>query len=349
MKNRLFVSVVHCVCLLALLGTVAGGCDKEKPAVFSTSGTVEGKEVNVSSMIAGRIESICCREGDAVRKDQLLVELESDELKASVAKAKASVEKARADIEVYASSIESARADVAGFEAKIKSASAEVEKSDANLAEAKLELERAETLVSRNAVSKASYDLAKTAYRTSLANVDAAGAGKNAAVAAKAAAVSRLKNMEDQLVSARANLKVAEAEVDLSMAKLAQARILSPMDATIVYLALEKGEIADPGVALMTLVDLSNLYVRVDVEETAVPEISLQAPVQIRVQGLSDRTLPGRVVEIGPYGGFATQRDVFRGRQDIKTFRVKIGVDNSDGILKPGMSVVADISLGGRK
>ena len=72
----------------------------------------------------------------------------------------------------------------------------------------------------------------------------------------------------------------------------------------------------------------------------------LNAVAMIRTEGESKRVFKGRVSEIGRYAEFATQRDVLRGRQDIKTFRVKIDIDDPAGILKPGMTVEAEIMKG---
>ncbi|MDO8426936.1 MAG: hypothetical protein Q7T24_05425, partial [Deltaproteobacteria bacterium] len=55
--------------------------------------------------------------------------------------------------------------------------------------------------------------------------------------------------------------------------------------------------------------------------------------------GMPERVFAGRITEIGAVGAFATQRDVTRGRSDIKTFRVKAGVEKPEGLLKPGMTV----------
>jgi HlyD family secretion protein len=63
----------------------------------------------------------------------------------------------------------------------------------------------------------------------------------------------------------------------------------------------------------------------------------------VTVESRPGKVFRGRVSEIGRYAEFATQRDVTRGRQDIKTFRVKIKVDDKEGILKPGMTVSVEI------
>ena len=104
-----------------------------------------------------------------------------------------------------------------------------------------------------------------------------------------------------------------------------------------------KKEHATAGATIMTVVDPANLYVRIDLEETAVAAVPLHAAARITAEGLPGKEFAGRVIEIGRYAEFATQRDVTRGRQDIKTFRVKVKPDDPGGLLKPGMTVFAEI------
>jgi HlyD family secretion protein len=92
------------------------------------------------------------------------------------------------------------------------------------------------------------------------------------------------------------------------------------------------------GVTIMTIVDTKDIWVRVDVEETTVAKIKLGNTAYIKVDAFPNEEFKGRVMEINSEGEFATQRDVRRGKQDIKTFRVKVKIDEPKGILKPGMS-----------
>jgi multidrug resistance efflux pump len=320
-----------------------------RPAVFRTTGVIEGTEVNVSAMITGRIVRKCCREGDAVQQGQVLVELESDELKAAMEQAAAGIEKAKADKRVNAAAIESARANVAGAEADIEDAVAEIEKARAGMEEKKRELQRYEALYQRQIVPKATYDVALTAHETAVADYRAATAKLTATQSKKSAARAQLRTAENQLQAAEAGLAEAAADQAVVKARLEQTVLTSPIAGTIVFDALETGEAVSPGVAILTIVDLSRLYARIDVEETRVGEISINQPVTLHTDSAPDRIFKGTVSEIGRYAEFATQTDVTRGRQDIKTFKVKIDVPDTGGYLKPGMTVVVEMPLQGAK
>jgi HlyD family secretion protein len=75
--------------------------------------------------------------------------------------------------------------------------------------------------------------------------------------------------------------------------------------------------------------------------------VVLDGRASVTAEGLPGRVFKGKISEIGRYAEFATQRDVVRGREDIKTFRVKVRVEDPDGLLKPGMTVEVAIPVKG--
>jgi HlyD family secretion protein len=310
---------------------------------IQTTGVVEGLEVNISAMVPGTIAKEWCKEGNPVREGDTLIELESEDLQASVEEALAAVEKAKAEIRVSDSTIKASKANITNAEAEIKNAEADVEKARAQMGEAKRHMERLQALYEREVISKESSEMAATDYDTTVASYDASKAKLMAAASNRDAAAAQLATAENQLDSAKANLGQSEANVSYARAKLAQTIIKSPISGTVVFKALEQGEWVSPGVTILTIVDLSHLYIRADVEETTVGDIALGGEALIKAEGSIVRVFKGRVSEIGRYAAFATQKDVTRGRQDIKTFRVKIAVEDSGEFLKPGMTVEVEI------
>lgn len=308
-----------------------------------TSGIVEGIEVNLASKVQGRISEICCNEGDSVKQGQAAVRLESSDLEASLEQAAAGVERARADIRNTEAGIENAKANVRNTEAGIKGAEADLEKARVEAEEAKRDRDRAAELFKKDFVSKSSYDQAVAAYDSAVAAQRASASKLNAASAGRNAAAAQVEASFSQLNSSKARLKEAEAGLAFSRSKLGDTTIYSPVSGTIVYKALEKGETVNPGSVILTIVELDNLYVRADIEETLVSTVVLGSDASVTVESMPGKVFRGRVSEIGRYAEFATQRDVTRGRQDIKTFRVKIKVDDKEGILKPGMTVSVEI------
>lgn len=215
-----------------------------------------------------------------------------------------------------------ARAGVARAQANIKSSEAEAERSRVQMEESGRQSERAKELFRKEFISKADLDLAGSAYETS--------------AAAHRASMS-------QLDSAKAGLMEASANLAFNKARLEDTIIKAPLSGTVIFRALEKGETVAPGSAILTIADMDNLYVRTDIDEASIGNVTLNADAVIKAAGLPGKLFKGKVSEIGRYAEFATQRDVARGRQDIKTFRVKIRLDDTKGLLKPGMTVEVEI------
>ena len=141
-----------------------------------------------------------------------------------------------------------------------------------------------------------------------------------------------------KLGQSRAAVSSAKANVQYYQDQMTDTQILAPIDGVIVNKALEVGEWVTPGTPVLTVDDLSTIWARVDVEETDLGGLHVGEPAQIVMPGHPPTSYSGRVIAIGQEGEFATQRDVQRGRQDIRTFYVKVRVLQAGDALKPGMT-----------
>jgi HlyD family secretion protein len=338
------------IALLILLAVFVGlyiyyaGKGEVTPAIRVT-GIIDGYEVNLASKVAGRISWECCSEGDTVREGETAIRLESEDIRASVEQAAAGVEKADADIRTAEAAVRSAEANMKSAEADAESASADIERAYAQMDESRKEMERAKALYGQEYISKqsfdqsvAAYDMNAAAYKASKEQLNAANERGKAAEAQRGAAVS-------QRDSSRAAMREAAANLAFYRSKLGDTMITSPVTGTVIYKSLRAGETVSPGVTIMTIVDLNGLYARVDIDETKIGRVVLNGPALVKVDGMPRKVFRGKVAEIGRYAEFATQRDVVRGREDIKTFRVKVRVDDPSGLLKPGMTVEVEIPV----
>jgi HlyD family secretion protein len=119
--------------------------------------------------------------------------------------------------------------------------------------------------------------------------------------------------------------------------------ILSPVDGIVLRKNLEVGEMANPGVPIVTLMKPSDLWVRAYVPEEEVGRIKVGSRAQVAVDAYPARRFPGRITEIASEAEF-TPRNVQTRKERVNlVFRIKIAVDNPEGILKPGMPADADI------
>lgn len=307
------------------------------------TGIIDGVEVNLAPKVSGRISWTCCTEGDSVSEGQTAVRLESEDVRASVQQAAAGVEKSKADVTTAQASVRSGEANVKSAAADAASARADIQKTKAQMEESGREMERARKLFSKDYISREALDQAVALYDVNAASYEAAREQLNAALERRNASVADLKAARSRLNSSKAGLDESLAGLDYYRSKLKDTVIKSPVSGTVIFKSMETGETVSPGVTIMTIVDLNGLYARVDVDETKIGGIVLDSPAFVRVDGMPGKVFRGKVTEIGRYAEFATQRDVVRGREDIKTFRVKVKVDDKAGLLKPGMTVEVEI------
>jgi RND family efflux transporter MFP subunit len=143
----------------------------------------------------------------------------------------------------------------------------------------------------------------------------------------------------------RAAVASAEAQVGYYQDQLRDTEIRSPIDGVVVYKALEVGEWATPGTPILTIDDLSTLWARVDVQETEIAALRVGESARVTLPGRPPVELPGRILAIGQEGEFATERDVRRGRQDIRTFYVKVRIEGDVAAAKPGMTAEVTFDL----
>jgi HlyD family secretion protein len=186
---------------------------------------------------------------------------------------------------------------------QLAKSNADLAHAQADLAQARRDLARDKTLTTANVLATKTLDDAVTAVQQDEANV----------------------------MSAQANAKLYADQI-------ADTEIKSPVDGVIVSKALQVGEWVTPGTPILTVDDLSTIWARVDVEETDLGSLYIGKSAQIELPTTPPQVFTGKVMAIGQEGQFATERDVRRGRQDIRTFYVKVQVLQAEGELKPGMT-----------
>lgn len=340
MKRRFFI-IGSIILIFAIVGLVYSRWDagKKESEELAAAGIIEVIEVEVSPKISERIEWLCCSEGDTAKKGDVLIRLDSRELAVKVTEGKALLTGAKARYEEAQANLENARARLDSVKAEIRVAESEVDRARVLFEEAGDNLHRISELFKEGYAAKKEMDAVKAVFDTTSAQFNAAAAKKTSAEAALSTAVAGLKGAEAQLNSAKAAIGEAAARLKLSETRLNDTVIFSPMDGVIAYKVFEAGEMASPGAAIYTIHNLQKVWARVDVEETDIGRIRLGDKAIVLSHALPDRRFEGEISEIGQEGGFATQRDVSRGRQDIRTFRVKVAVKESQGLLKPGMTV----------
>lgn len=291
------------------------------------TGTVEATQVNVSAKIVGRILSLRVGEGDRVIEGQELVRLDDRELSAEVERVAAALRSAEAHL----------RDLLAGArQEEIEQARATLRSATATRVWTERDFHRIQELFRKELVSTQDVDRARQAYEV--------------AVAQERSARASLQLLEAgprplQVEEARHQVDQARAALETAKSQLREATIYSPINGVVLRKNLEAGETANPGVSILTLVDPTDLWLRAYVPETDIGRLKLGMPARIKVDAYRDRSFPGRITEIASQAEF-TPKNVQTQKERVNlVFRIKIQVDNPEGLLKPGMPADADILL----
>ena len=310
---------------------------------IDTTGIIEVKEVELGPKISGRIIWLCCPEGEIIKAGATAIRLDDKELKAMFEKGRESLSGAKANLNVSKASLENAKIEIDTVKAEVQSAEAEVLRINILMEEAKKNMERSASLFKDGLVSEREMDTVKTNYDAISAQLDSVKARRSAAESKLKNSIANIKVFDARVSSEVARVQEAEASLNLLEIQLKDVEIISPIDGVVVYKAFEEGEIVNTGASIYTLHDLKDIWVRVDIEETMIGRIKLGSKAIVTAPSIPNKEFKGDVIEIGREGEFATQRDVTRGRADIKTFRVKIGVKETNGLLKPGVTAMVKI------
>lgn len=147
----------------------------------------------------------------------------------------------------------------------------------------------------------------------------------------------RVHALEARLAAAADRLDAAEEQVELARIRLDKAVIRAPATGTVTVKAIEAGELATPGRTVAVLVDLSRMDVRVFIPEKDVGKVGLEDPARVRVDAFPDRLFQGGVARVDQQAQF-TPRDIHMPEERVRlVFGVTLGLENPDGMLKPGM------------
>jgi HlyD family secretion protein len=343
-------SVLIGLALVLLAAGVAYYMLRLRAAGLMLTGIVTTHEVIVSPQIAGRIDRLLVRESDSVTRDQLLAVIAPDELRADSAYYTYSAEGLASQVKESEAALrlqeQQTAEQIRQAEATLASTAAQQAAAQADSENARLLYERSKQLLPQGIVSVEEFDKTRTASEAATARVDALKRqveAARAAVALARATAEQIAMRRHAVDASQQQQAAAAAQRTKADVRLAYTEIHAPLDATVDVVAVRAGEVVSPGQPLLTLINPDDLWVRVDVEETYIDRIRLGDTLTVRLPSGEER--PGVVVYRGADAGFATQRDVSRFKRDIKTFEVRLRVDNRDRRLAVGMTAYVQLAF----
>jgi HlyD family secretion protein len=335
--------LVFVIVLLVAGGAAYYGYRRIGAAPIVLTGIVTTNDVIVSAQISGRIGELHAGEGDQVKKDQLIAVIAPEELKADTAYFAQNVEGMSSQVReseaalryqqrLTTDQIRQAESTLASTEAQVDAAVADVENF-------RLTNTRTQNLAQQGVVSPQEMDQARTALTSALAKLDAL----KKQVEAQRATVALARSNAEQVLVRRSQVQTQEhmqaaasAQRTKADVRLRYTEIHAPIDGIVDVRAARVGEVVNPGQPIVTLINQDDLWIRADVEESYIDRVRIGDKLTVRLP--SGAEMEGTVFYRGVDAGFATQRDVSRTKRDIKTFEVRLRVDNKDRRLAVGMT-----------
>jgi multidrug resistance efflux pump len=326
-----------------VVGAIAVYVGKTRSSDLVLTGIVTTDDVIVSPQIAGQVTELLVKEGDSVTRGQLLAVIAPEELKADEAYYTQSAEGFAVQVEVSEAALryqeQEASQQIQQAKAVLAATEAQRVEAEADFDNAKTNYDRTQALAKTGALSPQEIDRDRTSYETNKAKLDAA----ERQLEAQRAALALARAAEDQVAMKKSSLSAAEheraaaaAQTQKATVRVGYTEIRSPVSGIVDVRAVRQGEIVTSGAPLLTLVDPDDLWVRADVEESYIDRVRIGDKLTVRLP--SGETRSGTVFYRGVDAGFATQRDVSRTKRDIKTFEVRLRVDNHDRRLAAGMT-----------
>jgi HlyD family secretion protein len=340
------------ILLLIVAVGVAGGyyATHQPPGPLVLTGIVTTQDVIVAPQVGGQIGQLLIKEGDWVKKNQLVAVMTTDELQAERAYYVSQV----ASIQSQVGENEAAlRYEQRQTEDQIQQARAAMDTAVAQVGEAKADLENARIVLDRTQkLSKEGVapiqqlDLARTGHDAAKARLEAAEKQvevQRAAVAVANANAEQVAVQQNRLRTAERQREAATAQRKRADVRLAYSEVRAPVEGIVDVRAAREGEVINSGQAIFTLINPDDLWVRADVEETYIDRIRLGDQLKVRLPSGEERI--GTVFYRAMDATFATQRDVSRTKRDIKTFEIRLRLDNQDRRLAVGMTIYIELPV----
>jgi len=321
----------------AVLGLA--GCGPSPEDGPRATGYVDATEVRVASRVPGRVRDVQVVEGAEVAPGDLLVRLSPAELDLAITRARAERDQATAQQRLLEAGARPE--EIAQLRAQQAAAEAERVAAASELEAARTDAARFEQLLENRAGSVKQRDDAVARRRLAEARLVAATERREAAAAALGRAEAGAR--AEEIAAARARVAAVDAQIAQLEHDRSDLEVSAPGAGIVTSRLVEPGELVSPGQPLVVLLDLAHAWVNAYVEEPIVPTLRINAVVTV-VTDAGDR-LDGRVAFIAPQPEF-TPRNVQTAEERARlVYRVKVMVDNRDGVLKPGMPV--EVELGG--
>jgi HlyD family secretion protein len=315
-------------------------------SLVTASGEIKPRNyINIGANAQGELRDILVKEGDRVRKGQLLARIENTQPEADVRAQEAAVNSAEADSAAGEAAMKAADENVRTMQAAI-------DKDKADLERSKADFDRSEALYKEHLMAKQDYELRKFTYEAQLAMVRQSEMRLVQSRSQREQSAAQLASAQKRIAQAKANLVRFN---DL----LEKRNVFAPLDGVVTNLPVRVGETVVPGIqnsaasTIMTIADMSLITSEIKVDETDIVNVKLEQAADVTIDAIPNKVFKGHVIEIGntailrSTGVAASQSAV--SSQEAKDFKVVVALDNPPDEVRPGLSCTAKITTATRK
>jgi HlyD family secretion protein len=290
---------------------------------ITASGHVEATEVRLSSKVGGTLAVLRVDEGDRLKAGDEIARIDTVDIDLAISAARAERDSASADL----------RLRQAGFrEEEIAEAEATVARARADLEGAQRDFDRMQALLDSGSGTPKERDDAQTRRDVAAANLH---------VARESLRRLRAGYRPEEVDAARARLAAAEAQIAQLEQNRRDAVLLSPLDGIVTAKLVEQGELLRAGQPVAVVTDLADAWLNAYVSEPDLARIRMGQTVEVRTD--DGQTRNGRITFIASEAEFTPKNVQTRDERVKLVFKIKITLENEDGLFKPGMPAEASL------
>jgi len=309
--------------------------------IVSGNGRIEATEYDIAAKQPGRIAKVSAVEGDMVEAGQVLAQMDTAELETDLRQAEAGLREARenknqalAAVSQRESDLKQIRASIGQRESDIKQARAAVSQRESELALAITEFERTRVLLAKDFIAKEQFDRDISRKQTAEAALAQDQARGQAAEAMLALEQARLQSAEAALRGAQIEVAQREAGIDVGAAKIAKIKTIiddsllkSPIRGRVLYRLAEPGEVLPAGGKVLTVLDLTDVYMTIFLPTGLAGLLVVGAEARITLDAVPQYVIPATISFVAPRSQFTPKEVETRTEREKLMFRVKVKID----------------------
>jgi len=286
---------------------------------ITATGTIEVTLADVVPRVNGYISELKIEVGDNVKTGQTIARITRPDLEAQLQADESALAKGKVvltDLEKGSrpQEIQQAVANLAGAQAVY--------------VKAKIDLDRYRTLYADGAIAAQQLDAAQSSYDVAYNSLIASQSQQSLVLEG---------NRPDVIEAQRAEVRRLEAVANVTRATMADTVVASPLNGVVLTKNFEAGEYVNPGSAIATVGDLNDCWVKIYVSSAQLGLIKFGQQVDVRVDAYPDKVFVGNIKEISQNAEFTPRQSITQQERANLVFYVKVKIENSQGILKPGM------------